>query len=295
MAAGLGSRYGGLKQTAPVDEEGHFLIDFAVYDAIRAGIEEVVIILKPELEADFRETIGRRIAPFIKVTYAFQRLEDCLPSGFSVPSERKKPWGTAHAIMCAADKISGSFVVINADDYYGRSAYESVFRFLTNVNTENEHAVVGFRIENTLTENGSVARGVCRVSDGYLTDITERTRIEKRGGCAAYTEDGEHWHDIPQGTIVSMNMWGFQNGILNDITDAFPIFIKERLPLSPEKAEFFLPYVPDMLVSQGKARVRVLPSEEAWYGVTYQPDMPKVASAVADMKGKGIYPAKLWG
>ncbi len=294
MAAGLGSRYGGLKQIAPVDGQKHLLIDFAIYDALQAGFEDVVVILKPEMEQDFREAIGGRMAPFVSISYAYQRLET-LPEGFSVPTNRKKPWGTAHAVLCAADKITGPFAAINADDFYGRGAFESIYGFLSKPHQENEHAMVGYRIENTLTEFGHVARGVCRVNgDGTLAAIVERTRIEKRGDCAAYTEDGEHYTDIPRGTTVSMNLWGFQKSMLEAIQQEFSSFLIDRLPKDPEKCEYFLPWVPNKLIEEGRACVRVLPTEETWFGVTYQQDMPLVQRAIAERKSLGIYPERLW-
>ncbi len=294
MAAGLGSRYGGLKQIDPVDEQKHLLIDYAMYDALHAGFEDVVIILKPEMERDFREAIGNRIAPFTDIRYAFQRL-DSLPEGFHVPNGRTKPWGTAHAILCAQNAIVGPFAAINADDFYGRSAFESIYGFLSSPHPENEHAMVGYRIENTLTDHGHVARGVCCVgSDGYLTGIVERTHIEKRDSDAAYTEDGERFYTIPRETTVSMNLWGFQKAMLDAIREGFSSFLREHLKNDPNKSEYFLPHVPGRLIAEGKARVKVLPTEETWFGITYQQDMPLVRKAIAERKGRGIYPERLW-
>ena len=294
MAAGLGSRYGGLKQIAPVDGQNHLLIDFAIYDALIAGFEDVVVILKPEMEQDFREAIGSRIAPHLNIRYAYQRM-DTLPKGFSVPENRKKPWGTAHAVLCAAPHITGPFAAINADDFYGRGAFKSIYSFLSQVQSQNEHAMVGYRIENTLTEFGHVARGVCQVNeDGTLAAIVERTRIEKRGDCAAFTEDGVHYTDIPQGTTVSMNLWGFQKSMLKAIEQEFSSFLIDRLPKDPEKCEYFLPYVPNKLIEDGSAKVRVLATDETWFGVTYQQDMPMVQKAIAERKSLGIYPERLW-
>ena len=294
MAAGLGSRYGGLKQIAPVDEQKHLLIDYAIYDSLKAGFEDVVVILKPEMEQDFREAIGDRIAPFVKIRYAYQRL-DVLPDGFTVPEDRKKPWGTAHAVLCAAPLITGPFAAINADDFYGRGAFESIYGFLSEPHTENEHAMVGYRIENTLTEYGHVARGVCQVNeDGTLAAIVERTRIEKSSDCAAFTEDGESYTNIPQGTTVSMNLWGFQRSMLEAIEKEFSSFLMERLPKDPNKCEYFLPYVPNRLIEKGQAQVHVLATDETWFGVTYQQDMPLVQSAIAKKKSLGIYPERLW-
>lgn len=294
MAAGLGSRYGGLKQIDPVDDQKHLLIDFALYDALRAGFEEAVIILKPGMEKDFQEAIGRRIAPYVNIRYAHQRL-DMLPDGFGMPKGREKPWGTAHAVLCAADAIAGPFAAINADDFYGRNAFESIYTFLSSPKPAHEHAMIGYRVENTLTDHGHVARGVCQVEpDGYLAGIIERTRIKRLGDGAAYTEDGEHYYSIPRGTTVSMNLWGFQKSMLDAIVSEFPPFLMAHLPYAPLKCEYFLPYVPDMLIKQGKARVKVLPTEESWFGVTYRQDMPMVIKAIAERKSLGIYPERLW-
>ena len=294
MAAGLGSRYGGLKQIAPVDEQGHILIDFSIFDAVRAGFDRVVCIIKPEMEREFREVIGRRIAPFVDLRYAFQR-PSVLPHGYAIPEGRQKPWGTAHAVLCAKDEIHTPFAVINADDFYGRTAFEAIHGFLRQPRAEGEHAMVGYRIENTLTENGHVARGVCEADEsGYLVSVTERTHIEPREGGAAYTEDGERFTFIPAGTTVSMNLWGFQTSVLNEIEQRFAPWLDEQLPVNPLKCEYFLPLIPNALIHEGKASVKVLDTREKWYGVTYQPDMPKVQSAIADMKRQGIYPAQLW-
>lgn len=294
MAAGLGSRYGGLKQIAPVDEAHHILIDFSIYDAVRAGFDKLVCIIKPEMEQEFHEVIGKRIAPFIDLRYAFQR-PDTLPEGYSVPSGRVKPWGTAHAVLCAQKLIHTPFAVINADDFYGRTAFESIREFLGEPHAVNEHAMVGYRVENTLTENGAVARGVCGVNErGYLTGITERTHIEPRPGGAAFTEDGEHFTFVPAGTMVSMNLWGFQPAILDEIESRFAAWLDASLPVNPLKCEYFLPLIPNALVCEGKGTVKVLGTHEKWYGVTYQEDMPRVRAAIAEMKQKRMYPNELW-
>ncbi|MCI6378620.1 MAG: nucleotidyltransferase [Clostridiales bacterium] len=294
MAAGLGSRYGGLKQIAPVDNARHILIDFSIYDAVRAGFDKLVCIVKPELEQEFHEAIGRRIAPFIDLHYAFQR-PDALPKGYSVPEGRTKPWGTAHAVLCAKDQIHTPFAVINADDFYGRTAFESIHTFLSEPHAANEHAMVGYRVENTLTEHGSVARGVCETdADGYLVGVTERTHIEPREGGAAFTEDGEHFTFVPAGAIVSMNLWGFQPSILDEIENRFPAYLDANLPVNPFKCEYFLPLIPNALIQEGKGSVKVLGTHEKWYGVTYKEDMPKVQAAIAQMKRQGVYPDELW-
>lgn len=293
MAAGLGSRYGGLKQIDPVDEQGHIIIDFSIYDALQAGFEEVVCIIKPELEADFHEAIGKRIAPFIKLRYAYQELGR-LPEGFSIPEGRQKPWGTAHAVLCAKEQIHSSFCVINADDFYGRTAFESIYRFLTANVSESEHAMVGYRIENTLTEFGQVARGICSVNErGELTEVTERTAISPADGGAVFTENGRQTF-VPNGTQVSMNLWGFHHSMLREIEARFPDWLKTNVPLNPLKCEYFLPLIPSMLIHEGKARIHVLPTQERWYGVTYHEDMKGVRESIAKMKASGLYPDELW-
>lgn len=294
MAAGLGSRYGGLKQIAPVDGAGHILIDYGIYDAAQAGFDQVICIIKPEMEAEFHQVIGRRIAPYVDLHYAFQRLE-ALPAGYAVPQGRQKPWGTAHAVLCAKDQIHTPFAVINADDFYGRGAFEAIHSFLEAPHGADEHAMVGYLVENTLTENGHVARGVCQVSpSGDLEGIVERTHLEPRQGGAAFTEDGEHFTFVPAGTTVSMNLWGFQPSILAEIENRFAAYLDENLPLNPLKCEYFLPLIPNALIQEGKATFKVLTTREKWYGVTYQPDMPKVQAALAQMKARGVYPEALW-
>lgn len=295
MAAGLGSRFGGLKQIAPVDAEGHLIIDFSIYDAVQAGFEEVIIIVKPEREQEFREKIGDRIQPFINVRYAHQALDRALPAGFQVPQGREKPWGTAHAVLCARDMIQGPFAVINADDFYGREAYQVLYRYLSQPHGPGEHAMVSYLVENTLTENGHVARGVCQVDEkGCLSAITERIHIEPRPGGAAYTEDGERFTFIPAGTVVSLNFWGFQHSLLQEIENRFPPFLEKNLPVNPLKCEYFLPMIPDQLIREGKGSVQVLRTHAKWYGVTYRADMPLVQAAIEQYKGQGLYPAHLW-
>lgn len=293
MAAGLGSRYGGLKQIDPVDEQGQIIIDFSIFDAIRAGFGKVICVIKPEMETEFREVIGDRIAPYVPIQYAYQRLE-VLPEGFRVPKERRKPWGTAHAVLCAKPLIDAPFAVINADDFYGRTAYGQLARFLAKPRGAEEHVMVGYAIQNTLTENGNVARGICRVENGMLTEIVERTHIEPRPGGAAFTEDGEHFTFLPDDTVVSMNFWGFQPGILQEIEKRFAGYLREHLPTDPLKCEYFLPLIPNQLIHEGKATVAVLPTQEKWYGVTYREDMAKVRAAIARMKAEGLYPDQLW-
>lgn len=293
MAAGMGSRFGGLKQMTPVDEEGHFIIDFSLYDAYQAGFRHVAFIIKREIEQTFRETIGARMEKWFHVDYVYQEL-DRLPEGFAVPEGRKKPWGTAHAVACCRGVVEGPFAVINSDDFYGRGAYEEIYRFLTENETPHHYAMLGYQLRNTVTEFGSVARGVCHVQDGMLLDITERTKIFKRGQDAAYTEDGETFVPLSGDTQVSMNFWGFTPEILDEIWDAFPAFLTENLPVNPEKCEFYLPTFVGSQLAEGKVRVRVLPCMETWHGVTYKEDLDSVKAAIGQLKREGKYPARLW-
>ncbi len=298
MAAGMGSRYGGLKQIDPIDGEGHIIMDFSIYDAVRAGFEKVIFIIKRENEADFRAAIGDRLEKHIQVAYVYQEL-DRLPEGFAVPEGRVKPWGTGHAVLSCREELDGPFAVINADDYYGRHAFRMAYDFLANqedIPGAYRFMMVGYQVENTLTENGHVARGVCSVDEeGNLADIHERTRIEKKGDGAAYTEDeGKTWVPLPKGSIVSMNMWGFTRGFLKELEDRFAGFLEENLKKNPLKCEYFLPFVVDELLKEGKASVKVLSSADKWYGVTYKEDKPVVMAAVQRLKEEGVYPQKLW-
>ena len=294
MAAGMGSRFGGNKQIAPVDDAGHIIIDFSIFDAVRAGFEKVVCVIKPEMEADFRRAIGDRIARKVNLEYAYQTL-DAIPAGFSIPEGRQKPWGTGHATLCALPRVDGPFAVINADDFYGADAFRAAGEFLVAAGDENEHAMVAYNVENTLTENGSVSRGVCVGQDGFLADITERTTIEARPGGAAFTEDGgENWTFIPAGTPVSMNLWAFRRGVVEAFGRMFEDFLRNDVPGNPLKAEFYLPNVPKALIASGVGRVRLLNTRERWYGMTYREDAEKVRAAIADMKARGIYPEHLW-
>lgn len=293
MAAGMGSRFGGLKQITPVDDKGHSIIDFSMYDARRAGFRKVVFIIKHEIEADFKAAVGKRMERYFDVKYVFQEL-DKIPQGFSVPEGRKKPWGTAHAIACAKDAIDGPFAVLNADDYYGVHAMRTIYDFLKEKRQPNEHAMVGYLVRNTVTESGSVSRGVCTVEQGFLRSITERTRIEKRGDDAAYTEDGETFVDLPGDTVVSMNLWGFQREILDQFVGRFPTFLEENLEKNPLKCEYFLPSVANSQLEEGLGTIRVLPTEDVWHGVTYPEDLQSVMHAIKDMKDRKIYPEKLW-
>ena len=297
MAAGMGSRYGGLKQIDPVDQEGHIIMDFSMFDARRAGFEKVVFIIKRETEADFREAVGNRMEKIMDVEYAYQDLYN-IPEGFQVPEGRVKPWGTAHAVLSAMDKIEGSFAVINADDYYGCHSFKTLYDYLAAHEDDEKYryAMVGYRLKNTVTDNGHVARGICEVNEKReLLTVTERTRIEKRNGKIAYSEDdGDTWTEVDGDTLVSMNMWGFTRSILDEIQKGFPDFLNNGLKENPLKCEYFLPAVVSGLLAEGKASVAVLESEDVWYGVTYKEDKPVVMNAIQSLKDAGVYPQKLW-
>lgn len=293
MAAGMGSRFGGLKQIQPVDPEGHAIIDFSMFDARRAGFEKIVFIIKHDIEDDFRAAVGRRMENHFDVRYVYQELSR-LPEGYSVPEGRVKPWGTAHAVLCCRDALDEPFAVINSDDFYGRTAYSAVFDFLKADRGENEHAMVGYLLRNTVTENGYVSRGECRVENGFLAGVTERTHIEKRGTDAAYTEDGKNYVPLSGDTVVSMNMWGFGRGMLDSLERGFPVFLDANLPANPLKCEYFLPSVASAELAAGRCTVKMLSCSETWYGVTYKEDLDSVRSAVASMKAAGVYPKLLW-
>lgn len=297
LAAGMGSRYGGLKQIDPVDEYGNLLIDFSIYDALNAGFGTVVFIITREMEQEFMKVIGSRIVRRADIRLAYQDLY-ALPAGFAVPQGRTKPWGTGHALLCCAGAIDAPFAVINADDYYGSRAFRLICSSLLSQRDGPKYAysMVGYVLKNTLTENGSVARGTCTIDGrGFLTSVTERTRIEKRDGGAAYTEDGETWTPLPGGSIVSMNLWGFTPSILKELESRFPLFLGRALAENPLKAEYFLPTVVNDLVAEGKADVKVLRSPDQWYGVTYRPDHKTVVDAIQRLKEEKKYPQKLWG
>lgn len=297
MAAGMGSRYGGLKQIDPVDNEGHIIMDFSIYDAKRAGFEKVVFIIKKAIEKEFKAGIGDRISQYMDVEYVYQEL-DTLPEGFEVPEGRVKPFGTGHAILSCKDVVDGPFAVINADDYYGVHAFQEIYNYLTeNEDDEKYHyAMVGYILSNTLTENGYVSRGICEMDkDAFLTGITERTHIEQRDMGVQFTEDdGQTWEDIAADSIVSMNMFGFTASMLKELECRFPEFLEKGLKENPMKCEYFLPSVVSDLIEEDKADVKVLRSEDRWYGITYKEDKKAVVSAVQKLKDTGVYPQHLW-
>ena len=296
MAAGMGSRYGGLKQIDPVGSQGEAILDYSIYDAHQAGFETVVIIIKEAIKKDFMETVGARLknAP-VEIRYAYQEL-DKLPEGYAVPEGRTKPWGTCHAVLCAKDVIGDApFAVLNADDYYGKSAFKVIYDYLSTNEDPYGYCMVGFELGKTVTDNGSVARGICVTNEeGYLTEITERTRIEKFEGGIHFTEDGETWVDVPDTTTVSMNMWGYMPSFLQEMADGFPAFLDKALVENPMKGEYFLPLAVDNLLNAGKATVKVLTSPDRWYGVTYAADKPMVVAALKAMTDEGKYPDGLW-
>lgn len=298
LAAGLGSRYGGLKQLDPMTDAGNFIIDFSVYDAIRAGFDQAVFIIKRENLEQFRETIGNRIAKKIKVKYVFQDAND-LPSGLKLPAGRTKPWGTGHAVWCARDLVTDNFAVINADDFYGAETFRHLAEHLSKPNLSGipaYHCMVGFRAGNTLTENGTVSRGVCEVGeDGRLIRVTERTKVEKRGRGAAYLDDdGTTWIELPFDTIVSMNCWGFTPDLFRHLETELRGFYEAAVPTNPLKCEFYLPFAVQAQMEAGLCDVAVYPTESVWQGVTYQEDKPHVKAAIADLIANGEYPADLW-
>ena len=294
MAAGMGSRFGGPKQTTPVDDAGHFILHYSLFDAYRAGFRKVVFIVKPGMESEFAEALGEGVQEHFDVRFAPQAL-DALPEGYSVPDGRQKPWGTAHAVLCAAGEIDGPFAVINADDYYGVTAFQVLYDFLAADRPESEYAMVGFRLRNTVTEHGSVARGVCEVENGLLRGVTERTKIVKKGDDAAFTEDdGETWTDLSGDTLVSMNFWGFTPLYLYELAKRFPAFLENEVPKNPLKSEYFVPSVVNAQLQEGSASIAVLATPDAWHGVTYPEDLPGVKAALKALTDAGTYPENFW-
>ena len=297
MAAGMGSRYGGLKQIDPVSDKGEIILDFSLYDAMMAGFEKAIFIIKEENEEDFRALIDSKAGKHMEIEYTFQKLDD-IPEGFEVPEGRVKPWGTCHAVLSARKLIDGPFAVINADDYYGPGAFQTIYDYLKNAEDDEKYryCMVGYNLENTLTENGHVARGICSVSDkGILEDIVERTKIMRRDGGIMFTEDDEKtWQPLKEGTTVSMNFWGFTKSFVDEMEARFPAFLDKAVKENPLKGEYFLPGVVDQLIKENKAEVKVLKSEDKWYGVTYKEDKEGVVAALQSMKDKGLYPDRLW-
>ncbi|MBR1909938.1 MAG: nucleotidyltransferase [Lachnospiraceae bacterium] len=295
MAAGMGSRYGGLKQIDSVDDENDKIIDFSIFDARRAGFKKVIFIIKKENYELFKEAIGDAVSNHIEVEYVFQELTD-IPEGERLYENRTKPYGTAHAVRSVRNVVHGPFAVINADDFYGREAFEKIYNYLVNTKGERgNYCMVGFKLGNTLTENGSVSRGICSVDDnGNLVDITERTKIISTEDGAAYTENDKDYIPISADTMTSMNIWGFNEDFLKEIDDAFVKFYKEELPQNIEKAECYLPFVVDRMIKSNRATVKVLSSSDKWFGVTYKEDKEYVKDKIAQLKSQGVYPKYLW-
>ena len=281
MAAGMGSRFGGLKQIEPVGKNNEVLLDYSVYDAVKAGFTKVVFVIKHAIEKDFKAIIGKRIEKMVKVEYVFQE-NDVLPENFVCPEDRVKPWGTAHAILCCKDVVKEPFAVVNADDFYGRSAFKKIADFLKQ--ETKDYCMVGFRLVNTLTENGYVSRGVCEIKDNKLSSVTERTKIVD---CKYTEDDGESWTPMSPDTVVSMNLWGFMPDIFGYIEDGFKEFLTQNINVP--KSEYYLPSVVSSLIENGEKQVEVLIAEDKWYGVTYKEDKQNVVDAIGAMVDAGMY------
>ena len=293
MAAGMGSRYGGLKQLQPMDEQGHLLIDFSVYDALKAGFEDVVFIIKPEMQQDFDATIGSRMPDRLRVQTAYQDMA-MLPEGVQLPPDRTKPLGTTHAILCAADAIAGRpFAAVNADDYYGPRAFELLYDFLSAPGPADEHFMVSYPLGNTLSPTGPVSRGVCTMEDGHLRHIVERKKISMCNGGGKFEENGADIF-LPGDTLVSMNCWGFRPAIMPLLDEEFAASVRQGLAENPEKFEDILPTAIQLLMAQGRISVRAETSYDRWFGVTYKEDKPAVTAEIAALKEQGVYPTRLW-
>ena len=290
LAAGVGSRYGGLKQIDPIGPGGETIIDYSIYDAINAGFNKLVFVIRRDIEAAFKEAIGARFEKRVKVEYVFQEL-DKLPSGFSVPLNRSKPWGTGQAILAGADVIDEPFGVINADDFYGTSSFRVLARHLQS--GAAGYAMVGFVLRNTLSEFGSVARGVCEVTaDGFLKSVTELTRIEKDGAGAKFVDGSGKTFPLTGDEVVSMNMWGFTSTVFEHLREQFVTFLERQG--REEKSEFYIPSVVNALIGSGQERLRVLRSADSWFGVTYREDRPRVVGSISQLIGQKHYPERLW-
>lgn len=292
LAAGMGSRYGGLKQIDPIGPNGEVILELSAFDAIKAGFDRIVFIIKKEIEKDFKEAIGDKISKAVEVEYVFQDI-NALPEGYSVPEGRVKPWGTAHALLCCKDVLDGPFAVINADDYYGQTCFQSLYNFLVTNEEENQYAMIGYVLSNTLTDNGTVARGVCILEDGKLAGVRELTKIGYEGDKVVNSENGESEELDPQ-SLVSMNMWGFTTKFVEEVENRFVNFLETTAKEDPMKGEFYIPKVVDALIREGSASVKVMSSQDKWYGVTYQEDKPMVKEGIKSLMERGLYPEKLW-
>lgn len=296
LAAGMGSRYGGLKQMDPVGPSGEAILDYSVFDAKRAGFKRVVFIIKHEIEADFKRMVGARIEKHMEVAYAYQQL-DMLPEGYVIPEGRTKPWGTGHAVLCSQSAIDAPFLAINADDYYGVEAYRIAYERLCTMQDDagTDYFMVGYELQNTLTENGYVSRGICATdAQGCLTHVIERTHIISTCDGPMYTENKTDYHRLPADVPVSMNMFGFTPSILREMRETFPAFLDKALADDPLKGEFYLPGVVNAMLEKGTATVALLKCPSRWYGVTYQADKAQVKAAMARMAQEGLYPTPLW-
>lgn len=297
LAAGMGSRYGGLKQIDPVGPNNSIIIDYSIYDAVKAGFNKVVFIIKKENEQLFKEVIGNKVSEHIKVEYVFQSL-DKLPDGFAPPEERVKPWGTAHALYCCRGVVKEPFVVINSDDFYGRGAFTNLSEWIEKTEFNGKpykFAMAGYYLRNTLTDNGTVSRGVCEVTaDGKLSDVIERTKIKRVDGKIAYTEDCENWTELPEDSVASMNCWCFTPEIIDEIERYFIEFLAKEVSENPLKSEFYLPFLVRDMLKEGKCGVDVIPTEDKWFGVTYKEDKPDVVNSISSLVENGVYPEKLW-
>ena len=298
LAAGMGSRYGGLKQLDPITEHGNFIIDFSIYDAIKAGFDEVVFIIKKENYELFHETVGKRVEKKINVKYAFQDMDD-IPEGFSIPEGRVKPWGTTHAILATRNVVNSAYGVINADDFYGRNTFEKLAAHLAKVESgelsDGHNCAIGFKVKNTLTEKGTVSRGVCETENGMLTSIVERLKIKKVGDDAAYLDENEQWVDLPGDTTVSMNCWGLTKDTLAYFGKDFLKFMQnlDNAP-DPKKAECLLPVSIDSMMKDGLCDVTMYQTDSEWCGVTYPEDKPWVVETIKGLIAAGEYPEDLW-
>ena len=293
LAAGMGSRYGGLKQIDPIGPNGEIILELSVYDALQAGFKKVVFIIKKEIEKDFKEAIGHKIRQFCEGVYVYQEL-DKLPAGCALPNGRKKPWGTSHALLCCRDVIDAPFAVINADDYYGKSAFVSLYDFLCHNDEERSYAMVGYILENTVSLHGSVARGVCSYQNGRLTNVRELKRIEVHGDAIEYTLDGEQWEPLAKDSLVSMNMWGFKETVLDRLEEGFLKFFAEDVLANPMGAEDLIPVEVGRMLRNEEIEVHMLSSRDKWYGVTYQEDKPVVKEGIRKLLEEGQYPQPLW-
>lgn len=297
LAAGMGSRYGGLKQIDPVGPDNSIIIDYSIYDAVKNGFNKVVFIIKKENEEIFRQVIGDKVSKYVQVEYVFQSL-DKLPEGFECPADRVKPWGTAHAILCCKGVVNEPFVVINSDDFYGRGAYNALGDWIEKTDFSGDKykfAMAGYYLKNTLTDNGTVSRGVCDVDEnGQLVDVIERTKIMRVNGKISFTEDEQSWTELPEDVLCSMNCWCFPAEFIDEIEKYFIDFLKNEVPTNPLKSEFFLPFLVRDLLSDKKCTVDVLETKDKWFGVTYKEDKPDVVKSVQALVDAGIYPEKLW-